>query len=136
MSEEEIIKILKEINVVDFFNTYTDNTTDFSEPRKYCDAIEGILDLYNKEKEKNKELEEKLQQYKKIEEIVNTITDDEIRNAIKNAEKDYIPKSKVKELAKKYEFALNGYDSSTADYKHSQNLGRYLACVELLEEGE
>lgn len=50
---------------------------------------------------------------------------------------DYIPKSKVKELGKKYEFAVNGYDSSTADYKHSQNLGRYLACVELLkEEGE
>lgn len=39
-----------------------------------------------------KELKEKLQQYKKIEEIVNTITDDYIRNAIKNAEKDYIPK--------------------------------------------
>lgn len=48
----------------------------------------------------------------------------------------FIPKSKVKELAKKYEFALNGYDSSTADYKHSQNLGRYLACIELLKEGE
>ena len=47
---------------------------------------------------------------------------------------NFIPKSKVKELAKKYEFALNGYDSSTADYKHSQNLGKYLACLELLEE--
>lgn len=45
-------------------------------------------------------------------------------------------KSKVKELAKKYEFALNGYDSSSADYKQSQDLGRYLACVELLNEGE
>lgn len=114
MSEEEIIKILKEINVVDFFNTYTDNTTDFSEPRKYCDAIEGILDLYNKEKEKNKELEEKLQQYKKIEEIVNTITDDDIRNAIKNAEKDYILKSKVKEkidfLKEVLAFAETGRD--------------------------
>lgn len=48
----------------------------------------------------------------------------------------YIPKLKVKELSKKYEFALNGYDSSTADYIHSQNVGRYMACVELLKEGE
>lgn len=56
MSEEEIIKILKEINIVDFYNTYTDSMTDFSEPRKYCDAIQGLLDLYNNEKEKNKKL--------------------------------------------------------------------------------
>ena len=56
MSEEEAIKILKEINIVDFYNTYTDSTTDFSEPRKYCDAIEVILNLYNKQKEENRKL--------------------------------------------------------------------------------
>lgn len=56
LSEEEAIKILKEINIVDFYNTYTDSTTDFSEPRKYCDAIEVILNLYNKQKEENRKL--------------------------------------------------------------------------------
>ena len=60
-------------------------------------VIVTAKNLINRLIQENKELKEKLQQYKKIEEIVNTITDDDIRNAIKNVEKDYIPKSKVKE---------------------------------------
>lgn len=63
MSEEEIIDILKEINIVDFYNTYTDSTTDFSEPRKYCDAIQGLLDLYNNEKDK---INLKIEEYEEI----------------------------------------------------------------------
>ena len=49
MSEEEIIKIIKEKIILDF-NCY--NPIDKIE----LEAIQGILDLYNKEKEKNKEL--------------------------------------------------------------------------------
>ena len=88
--------------------------------KDFCDEIENIA-IENLIKE-NKELREKdIHITKETVEFVNS---------------HYIHKSKVKELAKKYEFALNGYDSSTADYKQSQNLGRYMACVELLEEGE
>ena len=60
MSEEEIIKIIKEKIILDF-NCY--NPIDKIE----LEAIQGILDLYNKEKEKNKELENKIKG--KIEEL-------------------------------------------------------------------
>lgn len=108
MSQEEAIKILKEINVVDFYNTYTDSTTDFSEPRKYCDAIETILDLYNKEKEtshflqsqldeanaklieekeKNKELERYKKYYQNERNLLDSyISKDKIRTKIKELE--------------------------------------------------
>ena len=43
-------------------------------------------------------------------------------------------KDKIKELAKKYEYASVGYDSSIADYKQSQDIGRYIAYIELLNE--
>ena len=55
-------------------------------------------------------------------------------NRLDNMERLYVDKDKVKEKMKKYEWSLNGYDSSTADYKHSQCIGRYLALQELLRE--
>lgn len=84
--------------------------------RKEIRAIKNII-------QENKELKTKLQEHICIE------AHDQVKQL-------YIPKSKVKELAKKYEFAINDYDSSTADYKHSQNLGKYLACIELLKGEE
>lgn len=50
MSEEEIIKIINEKIILDF-NYY--NPIDKID----LEAIQGLLNLYNKEKEKNKELE-------------------------------------------------------------------------------
>ena len=62
MSEEEIIKRLKD--TISLFNgdthcfTYSDN--------ERVEAMQGLLDLYQKEKEKNKELEDKIKRKIKI----------------------------------------------------------------------
>lgn len=50
MSEEEILKILNSYTT-DLFHSYKEDVI--------LKAIRNLLDLYNKEKEKNKELEEK-----------------------------------------------------------------------------
>ena len=55
-------------------------------------------------------------------------------NYIEELEKNSIPKSTIKENMKKYEYALNGYDSSTADSKQSQDVGSWIALQKLLEE--
>lgn len=102
MSEEEIIDILQHYLEMEEFN----NAGDF------LIAIDKILDLYNAEKEKNKEKTEL---------------------TMKIIGANYISKNKIKELAKKYEYASVGYDSLTADYKQSQDIGRYIAYVELLK---
>lgn len=96
-------------------------------------SISILYTLYMREKEKNKKLEENL---KIATAMLTKGTYPEQNEGDNDFCKQFIPKSKVKELSKKYEFALNGYDSSTADYIHSQNVGRYMACVELLKEGE
>ena len=100
-------------------------------------AIQGLLDLYNKEKEKNKELLEERKSYaeeyihnnpwlyKQLNELYVFKTD---------VEKNYIKKDKIRELAKKYEHAGNGYDCTTASYKESQDIGKYLAYIELLNK--
>ena len=69
MSEEEIIKIIKEKIILDF-NCY--NPIDKIE----LEAIQGILDLYNKEKEKNKELEERLAEIEKKDKIIDLMAND------------------------------------------------------------
>ena len=52
MSEEEIIKNVKRIIEYKIITTYINNND--------SRAIQGLLDLYNKEKEKNKILEDKI----------------------------------------------------------------------------
>lgn len=65
MSEEEIIKTVD--NFLDGYRQYNVETGEtyipykYGEGQKFCyvkdfEAIQGLLDLYNKEKEKNKEL--------------------------------------------------------------------------------
>ena len=77
-------------------------------------AIENLI-------QENKELKGKLQQYKKIEEITNKITDDDIKNAIENAEKEYIPKSKVKEKIEKLENSTSN-DKIKAEIKELKEM--------------
>lgn len=97
-------------------------------------SLENMIKEYKdlKEKIKGLECEIEIKKYCKVDEVINDLT--YYKNLAKEYQGNCIPKSKVKELAKKYEFALNDYDSSTADYKHSQNIGKYMACIELLEE--
>lgn len=56
MSEEEIIKYIKTIKPKNF-NNYKDETPCSLITKKQIKAIQGLLDLYNKEKEKNKCIE-------------------------------------------------------------------------------
>ncbi len=62
MSEEEIIKYIKDEieNDVDTFHWFDDNPNNKTRKdiEKGIEAHQGLLDLYNKEKEKNKELKE------------------------------------------------------------------------------
>lgn len=59
MSEEEIIKYLSimEKEYKKFGDLYN---PDYEDADKIHKAIQGLLDLYNKEKEKNKELEQRI----------------------------------------------------------------------------
>lgn len=67
MSEEEIIKILEEFNKIKI-NSYAMQFVNIPYP-KLQDALQGLLDLYQKEKEKNKEYENKI---KSVLELIDT----------------------------------------------------------------
>ena len=138
-NEEEIIDIVKEIkrHQVAFYEPKEHKQiVKYYFTQEQRDAIQGLLDLYNKEKGLNNELQirYKIENDKYLEEkeknIQDMIKDIECSNFIKD---NYISKNKIKELAKKYEYASVGYDSSTADYKQSQDIGRYIAYVELFK---
>lgn len=60
MTEEEkkAIEILKELDVIDFFNEYSEYA-DFKEQRLYVDSIEIVLNLIQKQKEKIIEVNKK-----------------------------------------------------------------------------
>ena len=62
------------------------------------------------------------------------ITEYENQLDLDYVDKNYIPKEKVREKMKKDEWAYKSYDSSMADYRQSQAIGRYMACLELLQE--
>ena len=83
LSEEEIIKIIKEKVILDY-NCY--NSIDKIE----LEAIQGLLDLYNKEKEKNKNLLLQLKDSENelLEVTNNIISTDEIGEKIKELEKN------------------------------------------------
>ena len=121
MSEEEIINVLSNL----FFDEYEwflrgyDTQTKEEDKETIEQAIQGLLDLYQKEKQKNKELE-------------NADLTTVYMNGFYDGEKKW--KDKIKQRAIEYEHNNDGYDCTTADYKESQNIGRYLAYLELLEE--
>lgn len=114
MSEEEIVQILKNIDGKDLLNCW-----DYGE--KELKAIEGLLDLYQKEKEKNKKLEDmdittaylsgfcdgdKFWKNKYIEQVKYgtkiSIEGEAVQQIIDIIKKDYISKDKIKNIADKY----------------------------------
>ena len=128
MNEEEIIKYLE--NVI---KTIKESDMLFDEPAnircglKMEGAIQGLLDLYNKEKEKNKELLENA--------TVTYFNDEELKESVgnylgvllkKNIEKDYISKNKIREII--YPTPTNpiSYEIQTSDM--------YRKILQLLEE--
>lgn len=96
MSEEEIIEVLKEFNKIKV-NSYAMQFVNIPYP-KLQQAINGILELYKAEKEKNKELEKENAEYKVEEDMTfkclentrymsNFISKDKIKEKIEELEK-------------------------------------------------
>ena len=117
MSEEKIIEEFKEL----IYNPDYDEILLCTEDgfTGWHELFKNVLDLYQKEKEKNKELE-------------NADLTTVYMNGFYDGEKKW--KDKIKKRAIEYENNNEGYDCTTADYKQSQNIGKYLAYIELLEE--
>lgn len=110
LSEEEIIKILKnqisDYVIGDYCEKCGDNKicNDRNEDCYFIHAIDGILDLYNKEKEKNKELEQLSENIKMFREK-NLSSEIDYIIALKSSfmeylKEDYISKDKIKEEIK------------------------------------
>ena len=95
MNEEEIIK--KAISEIEYYTKeikdFKDCKTVVNDCRQTIDMIQGLLDLYNKEKEKNKELKEELNR-----QINTRIMSEEF------IEKNFISKDKIKEILDTYRY--------------------------------
>ena len=114
---EEDIKVLEAIQKQKPYIVWVDN-----KPYNKKQAIENLI-------KRNKELESELQH--KNDQLFLGDTQWE-----KYIDKNYIPKSKVREKIENYKWASEGYDSDTADYGQSQAIGAYIALIELLQEGD
>lgn len=68
MSEEEILEIIEKLQCEYKEQQNDKKYNDYTvfKAKEYSKGLQGLLDLYNKEKEKNKELENKIKEYEKI----------------------------------------------------------------------
>lgn len=101
----------------------------------YTGDIEGLLKLEKeivKRDNEIKHLKEEVSQYKKIKEISENITLEDVEKAAKNYEKDYILREKVKEIA--HELYYNNYKGNLDDGKFAQKMAKKLEKV--LKESE
>ena len=115
LNEEEILdKLRKMLYHTQRANECGLSNNDFKED---IEALEGILDLYNKEKEKNKELEEKRK------------TTMEVIGA------NYIHKDKIKDTVEYIRFMVDD-DNKSSEIVKEVNLYLDLFLQELLEEGD
>ena len=93
----------------------------------YTGDIEGLLKLEKeivKRDNEIKQLKEEVSQYKKIKEISENITLEDVEKAAKNYEKDYILREKVKEIA--HELYYNNYKGNLDDGKFAQEMAEEL----------
>lgn len=101
----------------------------------YTGDIEGLLKLEKeivKRDNEIKQLKEEISQYKKIKEISENITLEDVEKAAQNYEKDYILREKVKEIA--HELYYNNYKGNLDDGKFAQKMAKKLEKV-LKESG-
>lgn len=119
LSEEQIINSIKPI--VNARKTHKDNHLYNLQLNAYqLDAIQGLLDLYNKEKEKNKELEMQLE----IEKIDNKYNQEE-------RDEETIPRYKIiKKIQEKIKYTEHYIDSVDND----EGQAMYKILNELLQE--
>lgn len=109
----------------------------------YTGDIEGLLKLEKeivKRDNEIKQLKEEVSQYKKIKEISENITLEDVERAAKNYVKDYILREKIKEIAHKLYY--NNYKGNLDDGKFAQEMAEELEKVlreeqeETMKEGE
>lgn len=121
MSEEEIIGKLKRIIKI----AYSKEFATFELTYQYVDAIQGLLDLYNKEKEKNKSIEAQ-----------------RLRDMCYKTDGNYISKDKIKEKIEEYEELVKDFEEywskDPRQFKKEKCVDYYKieALKELLQEGD
>lgn len=93
----------------------------------YTGDIEGLLKLEKeivKRDNELKQLKEEVSQYKKVKEISENITLEDVEKAAKDYDKDYILREKVKEIA--HELYYNNYKGNLDDGKFAQEMAEEL----------
>lgn len=109
----------------------------------YTGDIEGLLKLEKeivKRDNEIKQLKEEVSQYKKIKEISENITLEDVEKAAENYVKDYILREKIKEIAHKLYY--NNYKGNLDDGKFAQEMAEELEKAlreeqeETMKEGE
>lgn len=109
----------------------------------YTGDIEGLLKLEKeivKRDNEIKQLKEEVSQYKKIKEISENITLEDVERAAKNYVKNYILREKIKEIAHKLYY--NNYKGNLDDGKFAQEMAEELEKAlreeqeETMKEGE
>lgn len=141
MSEEKIIKDLKK------YIAFSEKEENFNNSEEYLFnydlsiRIQAILDLYNKEKEKNKELEKENSEIREWKYVIDTCEDlDKLKelDLIKIKGKEYISKDKIREKiqedTKIIEHTILGGRRNGKTLEYGKRLGRIEMCEELLKE--
>ena len=123
---EEDIVYLKELLAL--AKMFLNNNSIVTIQDKEIQVLEHLLNELERLQKENENL--------KIEERRRTIVQYgtmEIHDVINQTlSKDYIPKQVIIDKMKKYELAIKSYDSSTANYKQSQDVGKFIVLKELL----
>lgn len=73
--------------------------------QEYGNYIRDLLDLYNKEKEKNKELDSKIDELQEKNQVLKVMSQNNFTNAF--MESNYISKDKIKAKIEEYEEILD-----------------------------
>lgn len=131
MNEEEIIKFIKDEirDCKNIENLYPNkDNIEWKEVEEYQNVLQGLLDLYKQEKEKNKELEK---HYKHEQEYING----EVFSAkqMHLIDEDYISKDKIKE---RMEQTKKVYDEEMKPYMIEVGNGEKVLNVTYLSKKE
>lgn len=122
MTEEEIIEVLQRVILANRFDgLYTSICI-------IIEAIQGLLDLYNKEKEKNKELETTIGLFKNANKNMATIVNESYG-------KNFISKDKIRDIIENLEISINDIkDNHIVDVIIYQDIKRLELKKEALEK--
>lgn len=95
--------------------------------------IQEIKKLLNRVTELKQDIEKQKTYYEFARELIEKYHN-LINNIFKICSDNYIPKGKIREKIEEYEWAIESYDCSIADYKQSQAVGSWNVLRKLLED--